>query len=212
MAYEWTWIDTQLPKDVVKIMEKDLCKFNDQTQDSRIFHGDPSNEIVDTEVRSSRHCGIPDSHWSAGFIMHYANIVNRENYLYDIIGLDGGTMQYGIYDVGGHYKWHPDFELWNCSTYPRAQFHGPNHDRAIISAQVNSEYARKLSFSLQLTDPSEYEGGNLEILDAQGKVHAMSQEQGRLIFFDSRITHRVTPVTKGQRRSLVGWIVGPRWK
>jgi PKHD-type hydroxylase len=70
---------------------------------------------------------------------------------------------------------------------------------------------RKISISIQLTDPSEYEGGELYLYE-NDKGILMSKEQGTLIMFPSYTLHEVTPVTKGERNSLVTWITGPDFK
>lgn len=66
---------------------------------------------------------------------------------------------------------------------------------------------RKLSLVCQLSDPSEYEGGELQI--NTGGIIVPEKEKGTVIIFPSYLLHRVTPVTKGTRRSLVLWIEGP---
>lgn len=92
-------------------------------------------------------------------------------------------IQYTVYNSNdeGHYDWHVDM--------------GPGKAR------------RKLSLVCQLSDPSEYEGGELQI--NTGKVLVAEKEKGTVIIFPSYLLHRVTPVTKGIRRSLVLWIEGP---
>jgi PKHD-type hydroxylase len=70
---------------------------------------------------------------------------------------------------------------------------------------------RKLSLSIQLTDPSEYEGGELYLYE-DDKGTLMSKEQGTLVLFPSYILHEVMPVTKGERNSLVSWITGKNFK
>jgi hypothetical protein len=69
---------------------------------------------------------------------------------------------------------------------------------------------RKLSFSLLLSDPSEYEGGDLLIWSSRG-AEAMPKKKGLIAFFPAYTEHEVTPVTKGVRKSLVGWIHGPHF-
>lgn len=83
---------------------------------------------------------------------------------------------------GGHYDWHMD----------RADF--------------GTSQCRKISGSLILND--DYQGGNLEMLDSKpiGKL-----KPGSLVLFPSYHVHRVTPVTKGERWSLVFWVTGPRF-
>jgi PKHD-type hydroxylase len=70
---------------------------------------------------------------------------------------------------------------------------------------------RKLSISIQLTDPNEYEGGEL-ILYGSEKEDIMEKEQGALIVFPSFVLHEVKPVTKGERNSLVCWITGKTFR
>jgi PKHD-type hydroxylase len=70
---------------------------------------------------------------------------------------------------------------------------------------------RKISISIQLTDPLEYEGGELYLYE-DNKGTLMNKEQGTFIMFPSYILHEVTPVIKGERNSLVGWITGPAFK
>jgi PKHD-type hydroxylase len=70
---------------------------------------------------------------------------------------------------------------------------------------------RKLSISIQLTDPEEYEGGELYLYDEEeGTV--MDKTQGTLIIFPSYVLHEVMPVTKGERNSLVTWVTGKQFK
>ena len=70
---------------------------------------------------------------------------------------------------------------------------------------------RKLSISIQLTDPKDYQGGELFLYEDE-KGLEMSKEQGTLIFFPSFILHEVKPVTKGERNSLVSWVTGKQFK
>jgi len=70
---------------------------------------------------------------------------------------------------------------------------------------------RKLSISIQLTDPKDYQGGELFLYEDE-KGLEMSKEQGTLILFPSFILHEVKPVTKGERNSLVSWVTGKQFK
>jgi PKHD-type hydroxylase len=76
----------------------------------------------------------------------------------------------------------------------------------------NCEEVRKLSFAMQLSDPDDYEGGNVQLLDEAGKSYIAPRQRGSIMLFDSRTQHRVHKVTKGVRKSMVGWVLGPRWK
>jgi PKHD-type hydroxylase len=70
---------------------------------------------------------------------------------------------------------------------------------------------RKLSISIQLTNPEKYEGGELYLYD-DNKGTVMDKTQGTLILFPSYTLHEVMPVTKGTRNSLVTWVTGKQFK
>lgn len=89
-------------------------------------------------------------------------------------------------ETKGHYDWHMD---------------GAPQDR---------KHPRKLSMVLMLSHPSEYEGGHLQIKTG-GENTTLETKRGRAWFFPSYILHRVTPVTKGVRKTVVLWAGGPEW-
>jgi PKHD-type hydroxylase len=97
------------------------------------------------------------------------------------------SIQYTVYyEGGGHYDWHVDI--------------GPG--------SINH---RKVSLTIQLSDPDEYEGGDLEIWTG-GEFRTIERKQGCAIIFPSFLMHRITPITKGIRRSLVLWVGGDSYK
>ena len=67
----------------------------------------------------------------------------------------------------------------------------------------NMEMVRKLSFAMQLSDPDDYEGGNVQLLDEAGNSYIVPRKRGTIVLFDSRTQHRVLKVTKGTRKSIV---------
>jgi len=71
---------------------------------------------------------------------------------------------------------------------------------------------RKLSIVVQLTHPDEYEGGDFEMFPSIDSPLKLPRTQGTLLAFPSFQLHRVTPVTKGTRNSLVGWISGKQFR
>lgn len=89
-------------------------------------------------------------------------------------------------EADGHYDWHED----NCWISPQKR-----------------EHDRKISLVLQLSDPSTYEGGKLELERDQPSDDRFSG-QGSIILFPSHLRHRVTPVTQGVRHSFVVWATG----
>jgi len=80
-----------------------------------------------------------------------------------------------------------------------------------VDSQYKAFSPRKLSFSVILSDPSEYEGGDL-LFHLGSTPSVAPRERGKVIFFPSYILHEVTPVTKGTRYSLVGWVSGPPFR
>jgi PKHD-type hydroxylase len=70
---------------------------------------------------------------------------------------------------------------------------------------------RKLSLVMQLSDPSEYEGGELRLHTSHEPV-IIRKEKGMVVCFPSYTLHEVTPVTRGERYTLVGWVHGPAFK
>ena len=110
--------------------------------------------------------------------------------------------QYTIYKKNQHYDWHCD-----------------QPDKVYKSDDKNfNGKTRILSCTLLLNDTSEYEGGDFEFdfrNNKKGKnIRKVSEltNQGDLIVFPSYVWHRVTPVKKGTRKSLVLWYIGPPFK
>ena len=135
---------------------------------------------------------------------------NRENFLYDLRCIDGESVQYTRYDVGQYYGWHNDAGLQ--TQYKPVTVGGRLEGMGQDFVNENVELVRKLSFAMQLSDPDEYEGGNVQLMDEAGKSYIAPRQRGSIMLFDSRTQHRVLKVTKGVRKSLVGWVLGPRWK
>jgi len=103
--------------------------------------------------------------------------------------------------------------------YKEDQFYGQHIDCYIKGGDIVSTgngggvvvpmlSQRKISASLLLSDESEYEGGDLVILNETVKT----KKQGTIIVFPSFMAHQVMPVTRGVRYSAVCWMTGPKWK
>ena len=74
-------------------------------------------------------------------------------------------------------------------------------------------YSRKISFSIQLSDATDYDGGDLLIYRHKiDKPSTVQRDLGFMAIFPSWSIHEVTPVTRGTRYSLVGWVHGPRFR
>lgn len=208
-AFQSIWYNTDLPIEVIDLIQRDTAqKFDDKVQVSKVNSRDKKEVVRD--ARNSKHTWIPTHNWIGGFLWHYIDRANRENFLYDLKNIDSESIQYTIYNQGDYYGWHTDGGL---TTLYKPQFIGNSTDGTSEDfVNQNKELVRKLSFSLQLSSPEEYEGGELELVDEEGKHYLAPKTQGCFILFDSRTRHRVLEVTKGTRKSLVGWVVGPRWK
>ncbi len=205
MAFQAIWYFSDLPEKIIETIEEDLTdKFQEQMGDSKLM-GDALNR----DKRNSKNAWVPTTHWTAGLVWHYVERANRENFLYDIRNIDGESMQLTQYGIGEFYGWHNDAGI--SGQYKPVSVGNHHEGRAQDYLNENLELVRKLSFVVQLSDPDDYEGGNLQLLAEDGKSYFAPRKRGTVIVFDSRTQHRVLKVTKGVRKSLVGWIVGKRW-
>ncbi|HEX7743300.1 MAG TPA: 2OG-Fe(II) oxygenase [Sphingobium sp.] len=121
-------------------------------------------------------------------VMQFVHASNRTNFGVDIVA--PYELQFTEY-LGaqqGKYDWHQD--VWLESPRP---------------------FDRKLSVVVQLSEPGDYEGGAFEFFCVQ-QPGASFAPRGSLLIFPSFLQHRVLPVTRGLRRSLVTWVEGPRWR
>ncbi|MCL4798256.1 MAG: 2OG-Fe(II) oxygenase [Burkholderiales bacterium] len=125
----------------------------------------------------------PDTEW----LFHRLAVLFAEanrHYGLELVGFVD-ALQYTVYGAGQHFDWHLDL--------------GPG-----------STSARKLSMSIQLSHPDDYAGGGLEFVSVP--LRAEASRRGTAIIFPSFLAHRVTAVTRGIRRSLVGWAYGPTFR
>ena len=210
MALQSVWCFTGLPSDIINSLEKDLEKHFDDMGDSKLI-----NDVLDEDIRKSKNTWIPTTHWITGWLWHYVQAANRNNFLYDISFIESESMQYASYGVGEYYHWHTDSSIAvhykpKFQTSARDSTKDDNYLRERRS--IENELVRKISFSLQLSDPDDYEGGNIQFIDESNQNYIAPRQKGSLILFDSRTKHRVCKVRSGVRKSIVGWVVGPRWK
>jgi len=88
-------------------------------------------------------------------------------------------------------------------------FYSMHTDCGHSSRLENFVDIRKLSFSIQLSNPKDYEGGEFILYNKDGKEFNAPKTKGTIIFFQSNILHEVKPVKKGTRYSIVSWVQGP---
>jgi len=144
--------------------------------------------VLDTQTRTSHISWIPFSK-TPEMYKDIENIMKTTNGNH--FGFDGMQItemaQYTEYPEGGFYEWHVDNDV------------NMQHEPPV----------RKISMTLLLSPESEFEGGDLELM-AEGKIAKI--KQGHAIFFASFIRHRVKPVTRGRRQSLVMWFGGTSFR
>ena len=140
--------------------------------------------------------------WIYKEIQPYVHMANKSagwNYEWDW----SENCQFTIYRKGQYYDWH-------CDSW----------DKPYVTKDSSNGKIRKLSVTVSLTDPKEYKGGELEFdfrnldPDAKNNTHICDQilPKGSLVVFPSFVWHRVKPVTKGTRHSLVIWNLGYPFK
>jgi PKHD-type hydroxylase len=149
--------------------------------------GDAEGGLYDhkriTRVGSIDH--TPENAWIYDRIGEAAAALNRF-YQFDLQGFSE-RFQYLAYDgeERSHFDWHVD--------------------------QNPFAVPRKLSLTLQLTDPSAYEGCDLQFYAGEN-VETAPRTRGTLIAFPSYVLHRVTPIISGTRKAVVAWVSGPQFK
>lgn len=135
---------------------------------------------------------------------------DMSSYIYQYIGtmLENTSRNYFGYDVftnGCEGLQYTTYEYKNGS---KVQDHyGWHMDCDVIGPEKTD---RKVSFSLQLSDPEDYDGCELDFMDWSNARKEDMLRKGTAILFPSFLYHRVTPITRGKRTALVGWIRGPK--
>lgn len=175
------------------VLSDDEIKLVEMLASKSTMQGDGAleNGEVHEDIRKNKISWIETNEESKDLYMKLSNIVQQLNdrfYRYDLTEME--DLQYAEYNstMNGHYKTHCD------DGYKYNLF-------------------RKLSLTIQLSDESEYQGGDLLFYRFTTTDPINSPKtKGTLILFPSYVIHEVTPVTQGLRKSLVSWILGPRFK
>ena len=152
--------------------------------------GNPNNDEDISKIRKSKTAWIVNNEETSWFYDRMAWITRKLNsqfYKFDLYGFVE-DFQYTVYDgeENGHYDYHID-----C---------GPTDTSP-----------RKFSIVLQLSDSTQYTGGELQIL-AGTSPDSIPKIRGLVCGFPSFRLHRVTPVTSGIRKTIVIWVSGPAFK
>lgn len=190
MKYLWQLWDSVLDPGIINQIIAECETYNSM----EALTGQGSGSQKEKSIRSSEVRWInpkdPKSLFIKDLLWEYVNQANRNAFGVDVNQIF--DIQYTKYHATeqGHYDWHFDTFWAN-----------------------DSMWDRKLSITIQLSDPKEYEGGEF-IIDPQYEQPNpdVLKSKGTIFVFPSPIRHKVTPVTKGTRKSLVAWVEGPKWK
>jgi PKHD-type hydroxylase len=160
-----------------------------QAKEKAILLAESEDKAIEDRVRITQTAWLTqnaETQWLYDRLQQTVRSLNTQTWKYDLTGFSE-PFQYTVYhgEEGGHYDWHVD--------------HGP------LKVQ------RKLSISVQLSDGDSYDGCDLQFMSGN-KLQIAPRERGAIIAFPSYVLHRVTPVTRGVRKSLVVWVTGPNFR
>jgi len=205
--YYWSFVSAVPPK-----LCDDIIKFGLSKQEILATTGGFKNaeklnkdELKKLKVKRNSNITWLNEPWIYRELQPYVNLANENagwNFQWD----RSEVCQFTKYKLNQYYDWHND--AWK-KPYSKS---GPDYGKI-----------RKLSMTLQLTDGSEYEGGELEFdfrnyepnMREEAKHLKQAKEilaKGSIVVFPSFVWHRVKPVTKGVRYSLVMWNLGYPFK
>ena len=147
----------------------------------------------DSNLRISKQAWIREASFCKSFFDIGQKINELCRWNFDIKGIE--PIQYGIYSDGGKYDWHVD------------------QGSKIL---LKGGSVRKISMTLFMNNPDEYEGGEFDLEyshpESKPRYKTFKLKKGSAIFFQSDVWHRVRPVSSGIRKSLVAWLSGPTFK
>jgi PKHD-type hydroxylase len=146
------------------------------------------SESANTQIRSSRVGWLSSNNAIRNILWGFVSRANNDAFKFDVQNI--GDIQFTEYHASeqGHYDWHID-----------------------VNWDGNEPLDRKISVTVQLSDPKDYEGGDFQFQECE-TPDASAKVKGTVLVFPSYLKHRVLPVTSGVRQSLVAWFEGPRWR
>jgi PKHD-type hydroxylase len=161
-------------------------KAKEATQEAQVGGG--NGGVVNSNIRRSELNWLhknSECAWVFEKLAHVASSLNADYFGFELTGF-GEALQLTNYHEArqGNYTWHQDF---------------------------GGAISRKLSMVLQLSEPCDYEGGELQILSGKEPT-SIQKKRGLITVFPAWTLHQVTPVTRGTRQTLVTWISGPSFK
>ena len=181
----------ELDEYILKKIAKTISNLDLQIKDSLVNKEELKG--LDHDLRISKQAWIREASFCKSFFDIGQKINELCRWNFDIKGIE--PIQFGIYSDGGKYDWHVD------------------QGSKIL---FKNGSIRKISMTLFMNNPDEYEGGefDLELFKPETKTRykTFKLKKGSAIFFQSDVWHRVRPVSSGLRKSLVAWYSGPTFK
>lgn len=184
-------------KEIIRIAKRQ------QLQKAKVFLSNTDKKTAGA-LRDSDVCFLDDP-FIFNLLHPYLNTGNRNagwNFQYDY----SESCQFTKYKAKQHYGWHQDCLLDQHANHSSPSFRGK---------------IRKVSMILSLSDPKTYKGGELEFYNSNPEKKSIKEQtvicpeiekKGSIVVFPSFMYHRVLPITKGTRYSLVMWTLGSNYK
>lgn len=205
MLHDFTYFRSFIPPNICNEIRG---SFDSLAADNATTSNDSMN--IDANYRQHKVVPVDGQEHITNLVMSSCINANTRNFAFNIYN-HPSNISVHRYDApkeqseGDHYHWHSDLA---------ADAYKPTDGSMNYSD-------RKLSFVAQLSDPDEYEGGDFEFHGFEPsektgdpgflEMKDAFRQQGTVIVFPSFIMHRVKPITKGTRFSLVSWVEGPKF-
>ncbi len=180
----------------VEFTAEEIDKMNELFSRAELRKSDLDEGRTDESVRVSNvkfYYPEPETYWIFEKLNYIIELNNSQFWNFDLNGYE--SFQYSEYEAseGGKYDFHADIDYSNREGATDLQ-------------------TRKLSLSVILNEQGvDYEGGDFQILIGP-KAITCDQTKGTVLLFPSWVLHRVAPVTKGVRKSIVVWVTGPKFR
>jgi PKHD-type hydroxylase len=177
------WFETAFTKDELTEIESLTSELEFETAATG---QDDLSKISDHRKSKIKWCYQSDKwNWVYSKLHDMILDANEQMWKFDLSTMNEAIQYTEYYGGGGHYDWHMD-----CG--------------------IEIQNQRKVSVTVQLSSPDEYEGGDLEFNN--GNIITGPRVQGAAVIFPSFMLHRVTPVTSGTRKSFVLWVGGEPYR
>ena len=190
---QWLFWDSVLSEEWCDEFVKNVLDIYNAQEPKLMLSGENQGSDHNFRMCEIRWLAIDKEKVLVDLLMGYANMANRETF--DINAKWINEIQFATYqgselqEEQGKYGWHSDVDFKN----PK-----PFH--------------RKLTVAIQLSDPSDYTGGDFQFKPGIDQLPIEAKNKGTVLVFPSIYEHQLTPVTHGTRHSLVAWVEGPHWR